>query len=280
MNELKMFRVKPDKKLDLNNIDPSYKGAHTSKEDALAETEHYRQKIAELQVKLYAQRKQSLLIVLQALDAAGKDGTVNHVISSLNPQGARVVGFKQPSAIDLEHDFLWRIHIHTPVKGEIVVFNRSHYEDVLVTRVHGLIDKPTWKSRYKRIHEFEKLLLDNNTHILKFFLHISKEEQLERFAKRIEDPARNWKISNSDYTEREYWGDYTKAYEDAISATTTKKAPWFVIPSNHKWYRNLAVSKIIAQTLESMDLAFPKPTVDLNEIKKAYYHAEQAQESE
>lgn len=280
MSEFKKFRVKPDKKLKLADIDANYKGKHESKEQALEEIERYRARIAELQIKLYAEKKQSLLIVLQALDAAGKDGTVNHVISSLNPQGARVVGFKQPSDIDLAHDFLWRIHIHTPVKGEITVFNRSHYEDVLVTRVHQLIDKPTWKSRYKRIREFEKLLLDNNTHILKFFLHISKEEQLERFARRIEDPARNWKISNSDYSERELWDDYTKAYEDAISTTTTKKAPWFVIPANHKWYRNLAVSKIIVDTLESMNLDFPAPTVDLTEIKKAYHHAEVEQQKE
>ena len=267
------FRIKPGKKLRLKDIDPAYCGRHKSEGEAGPAIAHYRQKMANLQPRLYADKTQSVLIVLQALDAAGKDGTVNHVLSALNPQGASVTGFKQPTPEELAHDFLWRIHPHTPGKGEIAVFNRSHYEDVLVTRVHKLIDKPTWKERYQRIREFEELLVENRTCILKFYLHISKEEQLARFAQRLDDPARNWKISESDYTERAYWDDYIAAFEDAIMATSTKDAPWFVIPANHKWFRNLAVSQIVAEAMEGLHLNFPKPTVDLAEIRRKYHAA-------
>ncbi len=272
MSKYKDYRIKPGQKLNLSDINPKSKG-HLSKEEALEKIAKYRQRLFELQATMYAEGKQSLLIVLQALDAAGKDGTVNHVISSFNPQGARVVGFKQPTHIDLARDFLWRVHLHVPANGEIVVFNRSHYEDVLVTRVHNIVDKDTWKARYKHIRNFEKLLLDNNTRILKFFLHIDKEEQLKRFASRIEDPSKNWKITESDYSEREFWDDYTSAYEDAISETSTKEAPWYVIPANHKWYRNLVISKIIVDTLESMNMAYPECKVDLNDIRKKYHKA-------
>jgi PPK2 family polyphosphate:nucleotide phosphotransferase len=211
---------------------------------------------------------------LQVLDADGKDGTVNHVFSALNPQGTTVIGFKQPTALELSHDFLWRVHLHAPGRGEVVIFNRSHYEDVLVTRVHKLIDKATWTARYQRIREFEAGLTDNETTILKFFLHISKEEQLARFAERLEDPQRNWKISASDYTEqRVLWDDYIAAFEDAMSATSTEKAPWYVIPSNHKWFRNLAVSQIMADTMEELGMAFPEPSVDLAEIRRNYHAA-------
>jgi PPK2 family polyphosphate:nucleotide phosphotransferase len=207
------------------------------------------------------------------MDAGGKDGTVNHVFSALNPQGTTVVGFKQPTPIELAHDFLWRVYPHTPGRGELVIFNRSHYEDVLVTRVHKLIDKATWSARDKRIWKFQAGLTDNGTTILKFFLHISKEEQLARFAERLEDPKRNWKISESDYTERALWDDYIAAFEDAISATSTREAPWYIIPSNHKWFRNLAVSQIMADAMEALDMAFPKPAVDLAEIRNKYHAA-------
>jgi PPK2 family polyphosphate:nucleotide phosphotransferase len=211
---------------------------------------------------------------LQALDAAGKDGTVNHVLSVLNPQGATAVGFMKPTPGELDHDFLWRVHPHVPRKGGIAIFNRSHYEDVLVTRVHKLIDKATCLERYRRIRQFEELLIENGTHILKFYLHISKEEQLARFAERLEDPARNWKISESDYAERSYWDDYVAAFEDAMMATSTKDSPWFVIPANHKWFRNLAVSQIIAEMMEGLRMSYPKPTVDLTEIRRRYHAAE------
>ena len=236
MDYRKKFFVDPDQKLRLGKLDPGYKGDHESAETAKQETEHYRAKLSHQQALLYAERKHSVLVVLQALDAGGKDGTVNHVFSALNPQGTTVVGFKQPTPLELAHDFLWRVHRHTPGRGEVAIFNRSHYEDVLVTRVHKLIDKATWTARYKRIREFETGLTDNGTTILKFFLHISKEEQLARFAERLEDPKRNWKISQSDYAERALWDDYIEAFEDVISATSTHEAPWYVIPSNHKWF--------------------------------------------
>jgi len=277
MNYGNQFRIKPGHKLRLGKIDAGYKGHHEAEAVAAVEIEHYRHKMAKMQSLLYAEKKRSVLIVLQALDAGGKDGTVNHVLSVLNPQGARVVGFKQPTAEELAHDFLWRVHPHVPAKGEIVIFNRSHYEDVLVTRVHKLIDKAVWEDRYKRIRQFEDNLVANGTHILKFFLHISKEEQLARFAQRLEDPQRNWKISESDYTERAYWDDYTAAFEDAIMATTTKSAPWFVVPANHKWFRNLAVSQIIADTMEGLHMAYPAPKVDLADIRRKYHAAERAE---
>jgi PPK2 family polyphosphate:nucleotide phosphotransferase len=268
------FRVKPGSKLRLKDIDPAYKGHHETHQDAAIEIEHYRQKMAKMQTLLYAEKKRSVLVVLQALDAAGKDGTVNHVLNVLNPQGASAVGFKKPTPDALAHDFLWRVHPHVPGKGEIAIFNRSHYEDVLVTRVHKLIDEKTWQARYHRIRQFEDLLIEDETHILKFYLHISKEEQLARFAERLEDPARNWKISESDYTERAFWDDYIAAFEDAMAATSTKDSPWYVIPANHKWFRNLTVSQIIADTMEGLQMSYPKPTVDLAEIRRKYHAAE------
>ena len=273
MDYRKRFYVNPDEKLRLSKLDADYRGDHESEEAAKQETEHYRVKLAHQQALLYAQRMHSVLVVLQALDAGGKDGTVSHVFSALNPQGTTVVGFKQPTAADLAHDFLWRVHPHAPGRGEVVIFNRSHYEDVLVTRVHKLIKKATWTARYKRIRQFEAGLADNGTTILKFFLHISEEEQLSRFAERLQDPTRNWKISESDYTERALWDDYIEAFEDAISATSTKEAPWYVIPSNHKWFRNLAVSQIMADTMESLSMASPEPSVDLAEIRRKYHAA-------
>ena len=240
---------------------------------AKQETENFRQKLAHQQAVLYAEHKHAIIVVLQALDAGGKDGTINHVFSALNPQGARVAGFKQPTAAELAQDFLWRVHAHAPGRGEIAIFNRSHYEDVLVTRVHKLIDKPTWTARYQRIRDFEALLAENGTTILKFFLHISKEEQLARFAQRLDDPTRNWKISESDYSERALWDDYIEAFEDAMHATSTREAPWYVIPSNHKWFRNLAVSQIMADTMEELKLAFPTPSVDLADIRRKYHTA-------
>ena len=273
MDYREQFLVDPADGVRLHKVDPGYRGHHGSEEAAKQETEHYRGKLAHQQALLFAERKHSVLVVLQALDAGGKDGTVNHVFSALNPQGTTVVGFKQPTPLEMTHDFLWRVHPHAPGRGEVAIFNRSHYEDVLVTRVHKLIDKPTWTARYERIREFEKGLVDNGTTILKFFLHISKEEQLARFAERLEDPKRNWKISESDYAERELWDNYIAAFEDAISATSTHKAPWYVIPSNHKWFRNLAVSQIMADTMEELDMAFPKPSVDLDEIRRKYHAA-------
>jgi PPK2 family polyphosphate:nucleotide phosphotransferase len=268
------FRVHPGKKFRLAAIDPGYRAHHETPESAKEETEHYRRKLTSLQSLLYAEKKRAVLIVLQAVDAGGKDGTVNHVFSALNPQGGRVVGFKQPTPAELGHDFLWRVHPQVPVRGEIVIFNRSHYEDVLVTRVHKSVDKAIWTTRYERIREFETLLADAGTTIVKFFLHISKEEQLARFAERLEDPCRNWKISESDYAEREYWDDYRDAFAEAIERTSTDRAPWYVVPANHKWFRNLAVSKIVADTMEELGMCYPKPSVDLDDIRRQYHAAE------
>jgi PPK2 family polyphosphate:nucleotide phosphotransferase len=274
MDYRKRFFVDPADKLRLNERDPGYRGEHETADSAQQETEHYRRKLAHLQALLYAERRHSLLIVLQAPDAGGKDGTVSHVFTALNPQGTRVTSFKEPTPAERAHDFLWRVHPHAPGRGEVAIFNRSHYEDVLVPRVHKEIDRATWTLRYQRIREFESGLAESGTTIAKFFLHISKEEQLARFAERLEDPQRNWKISESDYTERALWDDYTAAFEEAINATSTRAAPWYLIPSNHKWFRNLAVSQIMADTMEDLGMSCPKPSVDLDEIRRRYHRAE------
>ncbi|MDR0779270.1 MAG: polyphosphate kinase 2 family protein, partial [Pseudomonadales bacterium] len=217
------------------------------------------------------------LVVLQALDAGGKDGTISHVFGACNPQGTQVFSFKPPTPEEQAHDFLWRVHPHVPKRGDIAIFNRSHYEDVLITKVHGLIDKKTWRARCKHIRRFEELLVDQGTHVLKFYLHISKEEQLRRFGDRLKDPERNWKISESDYTERQHWDEYIKVFEDVIAATSTKAAPWFVIPANYKWFRNLAVSQIIANTMERLQMSYPPPSVNLMDIRLRY-HMEEREE--
>ena len=191
------------------------------------------------------------------------------------------VNFKEPTPKELAHDFLWRVHPHVPAKGSVAIFNRSHYEDVLVARVHGLVPKKIWSKRYDQINDFEQLIAtENNTTILKFFLHISKDEQLARFKKRLDDPTRQWKISESDYKEREYWGDYVKAFEDVLTRTSTECAPWFIIPSNHKWFRDLAISQIIVRQMEAMGMQLPKPTVNLAEIRRKYHQAENGEEGD
>ncbi|HXW72292.1 MAG TPA: PPK2 family polyphosphate kinase [Methylocella sp.] len=267
------FIVKPDGKLRLKEIDPAFKGQHESRETAAPELEKYRQQLLELQALLYAEKKHAILIVLQGLDASGKDGTVKHVFGAFNPQGANVISFKQPTPVEKNHDFLWRVHPHAPEKGWVAIFNRSHYEDVLIARVHKLVDKAICAARYELIRSFERGLRDDGTTILKFFLHISKEEQLARFGKRLDDPLRNWKISEADYSERQLWDDYVKAFEDALSATSTGEAPWYVIPSNHKWFRDLAVSQIVAGAMEELGMEFPAPSVDLSVIRRKYHAA-------
>ena len=273
MDYRKEFRADPGDKTKLKKIDPDYTGRHASADEAKPEIERYQNELFHQQALLYAEHKHSILVVLQAMDAGGKDGTIKHVFRALNPQGTKVVSFKQPTAVELAHDFLWRVHPHAPGKGEISIFNRSHYEDVLVTRVHKLIDKETWSARIERIREFEALLAENATTIVKYFLHISKEEQLARFAQRLEDPNRNWKISEADYAERAYWDDYMETYEDVIRATSTREAPWYIIPANKKWLRNLAVSQIMASTMGDLKLRFPPPSVDLDEIRRKYHLA-------
>jgi PPK2 family polyphosphate:nucleotide phosphotransferase len=278
MKYRQLLQVRPGSKVSLAKIDPGFTADHTKRKSAEKEVAKLDAKLRELQYLLYAEGKRSLLICLQALDAAGKDGTINHVLGSMNPQGARVHGFKAPTPEELSHDFLWRIEQQVPKKGEVVIFNRSHYEDVLVVRVHNLVPEEVWRKRYAMINAFEKGLIANGTHIIKIFLHISPEEQLRRFKQRLDDPARHWKISEGDYSERAFWDQYTKAYEDALSQTSTKHAPWYVIPANHKWFRNLAVAKIVVETMKALNMKFPKPTVDLAEVRRKYHAAEQQEE--
>lgn len=273
MNYIKKFRVKPGSKVRLSEIDPDFSDKDEDKKSSVEKIVKLQEQMNVMQYRLFAEQKRSLLVVLQALDAGGKDGTIRHVFGTMNPQGCRVAGFKQPSAEELSHDFLWRIEHQSPKRGEVVVFNRSHYEDVLVVRVHNLVHKDVWKERYEQINDFEHRLAANGTQILKFFLHISKEEQLERFKDRLDDPERHWKISEADYSERKYWDDYQAAYEDAIERCSSHDAPWFVIPSDHKWFRNLAISKIVTETMENLDIELPAPHVDIDNIRSSYHEA-------
>lgn len=268
MNFRHEFEVKPGSRVKLSKIDPDNTLGIKKKKDVIDIIARNKQKLAELQYKLYAENKQSLLIVLQALDAGGKDGTINHVLAPMNPQGCRVSGFKIPNPVELAHDFLWRIHHNAPKLGEVCIFNRSHYEDVLAARVHKVVPKKIWSQRYEFINDFEKLLTFHNTKIIKFYLHISKDEQLRRFERRLNMPEKQWKISGSDYKERQYWDEYIRAFEDALSKCSKEHAPWYVIPANHKWFRNLAVSEIVVETMESMKMKLPSPTVDIDEIRK------------
>jgi PPK2 family polyphosphate:nucleotide phosphotransferase len=274
MDYRKKFMVEPGTKIQLSKIDASYTGKDETHEQALPKIQTHVERMDKLQYLLYADNHQSLLVVLQALDAAGKDGVVRHLFSGINPQGTFVFGFKQPSKYEAAHDFLWRAHLRTPGTGEVVVFNRSYYEDVLVVRVHKLVPESVWSKRYELINDFEKTLSQNGTTILKFFLHISPEEQLSRFKQRLDDPSRHWKISETDYSERELWPQYMEAYEDAIALTTTKHSPWYIIPANHKWFRNLAVSQIIADTMDEMGLQLPATQVDIAEMQRKYHAAE------
>jgi PPK2 family polyphosphate:nucleotide phosphotransferase len=273
MNYVERFKVKPGNRVALRDIDPGFKDRHESHEDAAAEIERYRKKLLTLQEMLYVERRRSLLICLQALDTGGKDGTINHIFSAMNPQGCRVAPFRQPSPEEASHDFLWRVHRAVPARGEVVIFNRSHYEDVLIVRVHNLVPREVWSKRYDRINAFEQGLVEHDTHILKFYLHISSEEQLSRFKERLDDPTKQWKISEDDYRERKYWNEYTAAYEEALSRCNTEKAPWFIIPANHKWFRNLAVARIVVEHLEGLGLSYPKPNVDIASIRREYYEA-------
>jgi PPK2 family polyphosphate:nucleotide phosphotransferase len=274
MNYRKEFLVKPGEEVRLRKIDPACTGKHGSHEEAAPKIQKNLERLTRLQYLLYADGRQSLLVVLQALDAGGKDGVVRHVFNAMNPQGTSVFGFKQPSKSEAAHDFLWRAHQRTPGKGEVVIFNRSHYEDVLVVRVHELVPKSVWFKRYELINGFEKMLHENGTSIVKLYLHVSPEEQLSRFHERLEDPGRQWKIRETDYSERELWPAYIDAFEEAMERTSTKHAPWYVVPSNHKWFRDLAISQIIADTLDDMGLKLPPPQVDIAAIRRKYHMAE------
>jgi PPK2 family polyphosphate:nucleotide phosphotransferase len=267
INFSERFIVKPRHRVKLRHFDPDDTARLHKTKAVLKLLDRNVSRLADLEYRLAAENRRSLLIVLQGMDTAGKDGTIRHVMSGLNPQTCRVTSFKEPSAEEARHDFLWRIHKAVPGCGEIGIFNRSQYEDVLVVRVHDLVPPSVWSKRYDQINQFERLLTENNVTVLKLFLHISKDEQLARLQDRLADPAKNWKISEADFHERKRWHDYVKAYEDALGRCSTPYAPWFVIPANKKWFRNLAVSQIIVETLQKMDPQLPKPSIDLSTIK-------------
>ncbi len=267
-SELKKYLVKSGNKLKLAKFDPSETSCFKDgKKAALKKIAKMNSEIEELQEAMYAERKHGLLVVLQGMDTAGKDGTIRHVFDGVNPQGVKVASFKKPTPIELDHDFLWRVHPHVPGKGEICIFNRSHYEDVLVVRVHKLVSKEVCKKRCEHIVNFERMLSDSGVTIVKIFLCIDKDEQKKRLLSRKEDVAKQWKLSESDVPERAFWDSYIEAYEDAITRTSTENAPWFVIPSNHKWYRNYLVSRIIHETLLSLKIRTPKPSFDVSKLE-------------
>jgi PPK2 family polyphosphate:nucleotide phosphotransferase len=255
-------RYRVDEHVSLDDLDTADTDA-VDREDAERELETLTERIADLQARLYAEEKRAVLIVLQGIDAAGKDSTVKHVFSGSNPQGVRVFTFKEPTDEEAAHDFLWRYHDDAPARGMIHVFNRSHYEDVLVVRVKGLTEEERWRSRYDSINDFERMLAREGAVIIKFFLHISKDAQLDRFRERLEREDKHYKFSANDVRERRNWDDYQEAYEDAVNLTSTRWAPWYVVPSDHKWYRNLVVARIVCSVLECLDPRWPAPDEDL-----------------
>ncbi|NBP68590.1 MAG: polyphosphate kinase 2 family protein [Cytophagia bacterium] len=293
LNDEKLIRVKdllvkPETKIKLKNFDTKYKGEELNKKEAEALLEQGRKHLAVTQDKLYAHNRYSILIIFQAMDAAGKDGAVKHIMSGFNPLGVKVYSFKAPNSHELDHDYFWRHQLALPARGEIAIHNRSHYENVLVTKVHpefvlaenipGIdsvedIDKKFWEQRYKQIRRFEKNLTDNGMIILKFFLNVSKKEQKKRFLERIDDPSKNWKFSLSDLKERGFWDDYQKAYEEALSATSTEYAPWFVIPADDKWYARLSIAAIIYREFEKLEFSYPTVSEkQKEELQKAKAH--------
>ena len=260
------YRVTAENPVRLADSDPNASESYESKGDVKKELKKQCKRLSKLQERLYAENKQSLLIVLQAMDTGGKDGTIKHVFSRVNPQGCRVRSYKAPTPEELSHDFLWRYHQHTPARGMITIFNRSHYEDVLVVRVKELVEEEEWRDRYRMINDFEHLLTLNNTIVLKFFLNISKDEQKRRLERRLSNPNKHWKFSKNDVIERKYWHDYQQAFEDAINSCSADHAPWYVIPANKKWYRNLVVARTVADTLEAMNPQYPEPEMDLESV--------------
>jgi PPK2 family polyphosphate:nucleotide phosphotransferase len=261
------FRVKPGGRIDLSDVAAGATGGFDgSKDDAQQETIALNDRLEALQELLAAHGRRRLLIVLQAMDTGGKDGVLRHVFDGVNPQGVRVAAFKVPTAQELAHDYLWRVHAHVPGNGEIVIFNRSHYEDLLVVRVEDIVPKAVWSRRFDHINAFERMLVDEGTTILKFYLHISKDEQRERLQARLDDPTKRWKFRLGDLDTRARWGDYMRAYEDVLSRTSTDWAPWFVIPADRKWFRDLVISRIVVRTLESFEMGFPEPEEDLANV--------------
>jgi PPK2 family polyphosphate:nucleotide phosphotransferase len=263
---IQKYKIKPGSKFQMKDIDPSSKDGAKNRETCEMKTAEMSQRMVELQQVLYAENRHALLIVLQAMDTGGKDGTIRHLFGPLNPQGVRVHSFKAPTTEELGHDFLWRIHHKVPQKGMIGIFNRSHYEDVLIARVHHLAPKQVIEARYEQINTFEKYLSDNGITILKFCLHISKEEQKERLQSRLDRSDKHWKFSSGDLLERKLWDEYQKAFGKAVSECSTAWAPWYVIPADRKWYRNYVIAEIVLHALEGMKLQFPAPEPGLDKI--------------
>ena len=264
---MKRYRVEPGSQVDLSQWDPDDKSAFEGDKGEARETLNaLNERLEALQELLYAEGQHKVLVVLQALDTGGKDGTIRHVFEGVNPQGVKVAGFGVPTEEELAHDYLWRVHKRTPGKGEIVIFNRSHYEDVLVVRVRNLAPPEIWRRRYGHINDFERLLVDEGTTILKFYLHISRDEQRERLQARLDTPHKRWKFKLGDLEERALWPQYVAAYEEMLSRTSTEWAPWHIVPANRKWYRNLVVARVIVEALEGLDMRYPQPEADLSQV--------------
>ncbi|WP_158945871.1 polyphosphate kinase 2 family protein [Granulicella sp. S190] len=261
------YLIKPGAHVKLAKKPTSDTGDYKSQEAAAAALVKHRTQLADLQDTFYASQSKSLLIVLQGMDTAGKDGTISHIFSGINPQGCDVAAFKVPTPIEARHDFLWRVHAQVPPRGMINIFNRSHYEDVLSPSVHKLISPEVMRRRLENINSFESMLVDNDVLILKFYLHISRKEQTSRLQSRIDDKQKHWKLSEADLHERKFWPQYIDAYDTILSKTSHKHAPWFVIPADHKWYRNIAISRILVDAMQSLKLKFPEPTLDASKIK-------------
>jgi PPK2 family polyphosphate:nucleotide phosphotransferase len=259
------LRVEPGTSIDLRRLDARQTYGHERAEAAAAQADLER-RLGDLQDRLWAEEKRALLIVLQGIDAAGKDGTIRKVMDAFNPQGCTVTGFKVPTPLELRHDYLWRVHAVAPAKGTVAIFNRSHYEDVLVVRVHGLVDEATWKRRYRSINDFERNLVEEGTAIVKLFLYIDSDEQRARLQARLDDPTKRWKFAVGDLEERKRWDDYIDAFNDCLRRTSTEVAPWYVIPSDRKWFRNLAVAEIVGQALERLDPRYPEPESGLDGV--------------
>ncbi len=264
---MNQFRIQPDAHFRVRDIDPDgEKYLNMAKEKAVEETLNLVKRIEALQEVLYAEHKHAVLVVLQGMDTSGKDGTTSHVFEGVNPQGVRVVSFKVPTPEEMDHDYLWRVHKQTPGKGEIVIFNRSHYEDLLVVRIHDFVAESVWSNRFDHIKHFETTLADEGTIVLKFFLHIDKNEQKERLIARLQDPTKLWKFNPGDLKERKLWDDYMHAYEAVLNKTSTDQAPWYVVPANKKWVRNYIIAKVLVEALETLHSEYPKPDFDPRSI--------------
>ena len=264
---MERYRVKPGSQVDLSQWDPNDKSAlPMSKKEGRKALLELNERLGTLQELLFAEHEHKALIVLQAMDTGGKDGTIRHVFEGVNPQGVKVANFKKPTSEELDHDYLWRVHRHVPAKGEIVIFNRSHYEDVLVVRVHELVPASIWERRYAQINDFERMLAEEGTTILKFYLHIDQGEQKQRLQARLDEPHKRWKFNPRDLDERKLWPKYIRAYQDALSQTSTDWAPWYIVPANRKWYRNLVIATTMVETLKGLEMHYPEPVENLDQI--------------